>query len=216
MMELFNKPENLSSPNIAESNNFDPDKRIEVNESSPDRITIGDSRDFAIGEASSIAKDIFTQDVFNEWKNMSETQRKAYLESYGDKLADVLGIDFKGISFTELCDYMYCWGYSDGSGMIYVTPALFKDPSNLVEAINTISHEMRHEFQVQAIGKPDKFHIDEKSYNEWKVARETYSLSGTSELDPFGYQYNALELDARHFGEGIISNLQRHLMGGVV
>ena len=44
----------------------------------------------------------------------------------------------------------------------------------------------------------------------------TYSLVGASELDPFGYEYNPLELDARHFGEGIISNLQRNLMEGVV
>mgnify|MGYP000962287069 CR=1 FL=1 len=166
MMEQFNKSENVNSQKTAELNNFDPDKRIEIIEKAPDSNTVEDSRDYGVDESSAIAKDIFTQDVFNEWKVMSETQRKAYLDSYGDKLEDVLGIDFKGISFTERCDYMYCCGYTDGSGRIYVTPALFKEPSNLVEAINTISHEMRHEFQVQAINHPDKFHIDEKSYND--------------------------------------------------
>lgn len=215
MMERLNKTENLISPNSLELSSFDPDKRIEINEKSSDKAVVKDSRNYGIDEASFVAKDIFTKDIFNEWKNMPESQRKEYLTSYADKLADVLGIDFKGIRFTERCDSLYCWGYSDGSKKIYVTPALFKDSGNLVEAINTISHEMRHEYQVQAIKQPGKFQIDEKSYNEWKSARETYTLSDTSELDPFGYQYNALELDARHFGEGIVSNLKRYLMDGV-
>lgn len=216
MMENFNKAEKTDSLNVFETSNFDPDKRIEMNNETSIKVAFEDSRNYGISEASAVAKEMFTQDVFNEWKNMSEIQRQEYLETYGDKLADILGIDFKGISFTELCDYIYCWGYSDGSGRISVTPALVKDPNNLVEAINTISHEIRHEYQEQAIKNPDKFHVDEKSYNEWKVANDAYSVTGASELDPFGYEYNALELDAKHFGEGIISNLQRNLIEGVV
>ncbi len=216
MMENFNKQEIKVPQVITETSKFDPDKRLEINsDTGALKDEVEDSRTYGIEKASDVAKDMFSQDVLQEWKNMSEHHRKTYLENYGDKIAEVLGINFKGIVFTERCDHMFCWGYTDGSGKVYVTPTLYKDPSNVIEAINTISHEIRHEFQIQAIRNPGKFHVDEKSYNEWKVAKETYSLIGASKLDPFGYEYNPLELDARHFGERIIRNLQRNLMKGV-
>lgn len=195
MMENFNRQEIKVPQAITETSKFAPDKRLEISsDAGALKGEVDDSRIYGIEKASDVVKDMFSQDVLKEWKNMSEHHRKTYLEKYGDKIAEVLGINFKG--------------GADDSGKIYIMPTLYKNPSKVIDAINTIYHEIRHEFQIQAIRNPDKFHVDEKSYKEWKVAKEAYSLIEASALGPFDYEYTPLELDAIHFGEGIISNLQ--------
>ena len=212
MIENFNKAINFDDLKDTSSSTFDPDKRLGAKEINPN-YSAEDIRNYGLKEASAVTKEIFTPDIIkSEWKNYNEVQRQEVLEHYGIKVAEALGIDFKGVCFTSLCDSCYCWGCSEGRGQVCVTPSFLTTPKYLIEAINTIAHEVRHEFQDQALKNPDKFNLDDKTKKEWSLAKETYTLAGASELDPFGYEYNALELDARHFGEGIINELQRDMV----
>lgn len=212
MIENFNKAINFDDLKDTGSSTFDPDKRLGAKEINPN-YSAEDIRNYGLKEASAVTKEIFTPDVIkSEWKNYTEVQRQEVLDHYGIKVAEALGIDFKGVCFTSLCDSCYCWGCSEGRGQICVTPSFLTAPKYLIEAINTIAHEVRHEYQDQALKNPDKFNLDDKTKKEWSLAKDTYTLAGASELDPFGYEYNALELDARHFGEGIINELQRDMV----
>lgn len=212
MVENFNKTENFDGLKQSETSTFDPDKRLGLKEKNPIDDSFSDIRNYGLEEASKVTKEIFTPKLIkSEWKTFSETERQDILETYGARIAEVLGIDFKGVCFTSLCDSNDCWGCSEGRGQICVTPAFLITPKYLIEAINTIAHEVRHEYQDQALKNPDEFSLDDKTKKEWSLAKETYTLAGAGELDPFGYEYNALELDARHFGEGIVNNLQRDM-----
>lgn len=212
MIETFNKAINFDDLKDSGLSTFDPDKRLKSKDIKQDEA-IFDIRNYGLKEASAVTKEIFTPEVINsEWKNYSEPQRQETLEIYGTKIAEVLGIEFKGVCFTSLCDSCFCWGCSEGRGQICVTPNFLTTPKYLIEGINTIAHEVRHEYQDQALKNPGKYNLDEKTQKEWSIAKEIYTLAGASELDPFGYEYNALELDARHFGEGIINELQRDMV----
>ena len=72
MMENFNRQEIKVPQAITETSKFDPDKRLEITT---------DSRTYGIEKASDVAKDMFPQDVLQEWKNMTEHHRKTYLRN---------------------------------------------------------------------------------------------------------------------------------------
>lgn len=155
-----------------------------------------------------IATETFTSEVLGEWYDMSKDERVDLINTYGHRIADVMGIDFRGLVFDVTETGVL--GYNSGDGYVHLAEYLVKEPGQIVELIDTVSHELRHQFQYEAYHDPEKFGIDEQTAREWRLAWEVYyTQDPVSNYDPIGYKYNPLETDARNCGEAMAQAVVR-------
>ena len=61
---------------------------------------------------------------------------------------------------------------------------------------------MLHQYQTECM--KGLHPIDEDTLEEWLAADQLYTNEQPYALDPWGYKYNALELDAHYAGETVI------------
>ena len=82
----------------------------------------------------------------------------------------------------------------------------------LMQLVDTIAHEARHQLQMEAIANPEKFGIDEATINEWAVGKQAYTTALPSAYDPWGYTYNPLEIDSKYFGESMVREITKEII----
>lgn len=156
--------------------------------------------EYGMDECREIAQHQICPEVIDEWFLLTEEQRMELAGQYAAAISEALNIRLEGVSF-EKCDEGVS-GYTLGDGVIHLDEALIKDPDNIVRLTDTIAHESRHIFQLEAIRNPEKYGIDAKTLDEWREAYATYGDNENySFYNPLGYFYNPLETDARAFGE---------------
>lgn len=164
--------------------------------------------DMHLDECKEIARNVFSSDVRDEWYEMSSSERTEIITEYGKKIASEMGIQFKGIVFDVTEEGTL--GYTNGDGCIHLAKYLVNDPGQIIQLIDTVSHELRHQFQYEAFHDPEKFGIDAQTAREWQLAWEVfYSYNPVSFYDPIAYKYNPCEIDARHAGESIAQSVVR-------
>lgn len=155
--------------------------------------------EYGLNNCREVAQHNFSPEVIEEWAHLPEEYRIELATQYARDIADALNINVKGVVF-EQCDIGVS-GYTLGDGIIHLDNSLVKEPGNIVRLADTITHETRHVFQLEAILNPNKFGLDATTLAEWRDAYETYGDNEDySYYNPLGYYYNPLETDARSFG----------------
>ena len=161
-----------------------------------------DIRDYGISECINSAKEIFTPEIINNWNELSEDKRITLILQYGDAVVNNFDLkEFKEIIIKDLGFGVY--GETSGDGYIYISESLVKnDMSSPLQIIDTLTHEMRHQFQMESLH--GLHNIPLEIINEWRIGEAEYTNSPPYVFDPWGYKYNPLELDARYAGETVV------------
>ena len=173
------------------------------------------AREYGLQECADSAKSIFTADVINGWGMMTLEARNEIVQQYAEALGEGLNINFKGIKWEEMpvsAVVTYTYGYNSGDGYLHLYTDFLSDPSMLIYLIDTVAHEARHQFQMEAIENPEKFGIDAETIKEWTVGRDVYTTNMPTAYDPWGYTYNPLEIDSKYFGESMVRELTKDLI----
>lgn len=184
-----------------------------VNEDSENK-EIGNSEGVEYSEAdlerietvSDIMGEVFTDEVISNWENLSVEERTAYLNEYYAKAGQALGIDVKGVYVDDLYEkYGYgTTGVNCGDGYLGIDIRRVEDPSQLSELLNTVTHEMRHQLQTDAVKNPEAFSdIPQETLDQWNYEFNNY-------VDPSydfeGYYNQVIETDARAFAEEVVND----------
>lgn len=172
------------------------------------------AREYGLHECAEAAKKIITSDVINAWGTMSLEERNKIAQEYAAAIGKGLGIDFKGIVWEnfDTSNGTYTFGYNNGDGYVHLNSDFLSNPGMLMQLVDTIAHEARHQFQMEAIANPEKFGIDEATINEWAVGKEAYTTALPSAYDPWGYTYNPLEIDSKYFGESMVREITKEII----
>jgi len=85
------------------------------------------------------------QNVYNGWSNLTISEKKIYIVCFSHIVADILEVEPPKIEFERLADDVNGETYLDGSKIVIDEVAL----SNKYRAFTTISHEMRHIWQLK-------------------------------------------------------------------
>lgn len=159
-------------------------------------------REFGISKCVEAARNIFPPDVIYNWIDCPVETRLKLAENYSLAVADAFELkDFKGIYIEDMGFGVA--GFNNGDGKIHVNEMLVNNRNETpFEVIDTIVHEMRHQYQSECMRGLHP--LDHTVLQEWLVADQMYTNEQPYALDPWGYKYNALELDARYAGETVI------------
>lgn len=203
-VEVNEEPETNEEIEIVEGpeTNEDPEPRG-INNSEGVEYDEGDIE--RIERAAEIMGEIFTDEVISNWENLSVEERESYLNEYYAKAGEALGINTKGVYVDDL------WakhgagtrGVNAGDGYLGIDIRLVADPTELGQLLITTTHEMRHQLQNDALRNPDAFpDIPAETLEQWQYEFNNY-------VDPSydfeGYQSQAIETDARAFGEEVVN-----------
>ena len=172
------------------------------------------AREYGLRECSESAKKIITYEVISEWGTMSLEERNLVAQEYATAIGKGLGINFRGIVWEnfDTSDGKYTFGYNNGDGYVYLNADFLCNPGMLIQLVDTIAHEARHQFQMEAIANPEKFNIDKFTIHEWSVGKEAYTTELPSAYDPWGYTYNPLEIDSKIFGQTMVREITKSII----
>lgn len=168
-----------------------------------------EEREFGLDKCSEAAKEIFNPGVIENWSKLSTEQRKEIAGVYAKEVADAFELrTYTGIYFEDMdADTA---GYNMGDGRIYLSNTLVEAWQSPLSVLNTVTHELRHQYQHEAIR--GGHNISEDVREEWRVAEKIYNYNQPYCYDPWGYTYNPLEIDSRYAGETVIRNMTRDMI----
>lgn len=169
-----------------------------------------DFREYGLDNCTDAAEQVFTSDVISNWGNMDVDTRNKYLQDYTNKIGEGLDINLTGLVWDVNDPYTY--GYNQGDGYIHLNPGLISDPAQIMQLVNTIAHEARHQLQREACDNPEKYGLDDATRKEWMTGFENYTSEAPTAYDPWGYTFNPVEIDARYFGESVVRGLTKDLI----
>lgn len=163
-----------------------------------------EQRDFGLDKCTESAKEIFNPGVIENWSDLSTEQRKEISGVYAAEVANAFELqNYTGVYFEDLEQGVM--GYNNGDGNIHLSNELIKAWTSPLEIMNTITHELRHQYQFEAV---QGYHnVADDVRNEWATAQEIYNYDQPYCYDPWGYTYNPLEIDARYAGETVVRNV---------
>lgn len=160
-----------------------------------------------VNETAEIMADVFSEDVLTSWSEMSLNEKSAKLNEYYIRAGENLGIDTKGVIIEPMpCETpgMISFGYNSGDGYIHLNADVVDDPSQLGQVLDTATHEMRHQFQNDALAAPYNFSdIPQDVLNVWDYEMKHYI---DPDYDYQGYYEQAIECDTRDFSEDVLKS----------
>lgn len=162
-----------------------------------------------VNETAEIMADVFSEDVLANWSEMPLDEKSAKLNEYYIRAGANLGIETKGVIIEPIpCETpgMISFGYNSGDGYIHLNEAVVDDPAQLGQVLDTATHEMRHQFQNDALADPQAFNdIPQDVLDVWE-----YELDPRNYISPDydfqGYYEQAIECDARDFSEDVLKS----------
>ena len=170
-----------------------------------------ETREFGLDKCAEAAKSIFTPDVIKNWSNYSEAERKDFVNQYAGKVAEAFELrDFKNVSFEKLEPGLN--GYNSGDGIIHLTDRFLNKLETPIQLIDTVTHEMRHQYQSEAIR--GLHNIPSETRKEWGVAEKVYTTNRPWAADPWGYKYNPLEIDSNYAAGTVIRTMTKDYING--
>lgn len=163
-----------------------------------------EQRDFGLDKCTAAAKEIFNPGVIENWSELSREQRKEIAGAYANEVAKAFELEnYAGVYFEDMDPGVM--GYNNGDGSIHLSNELIAAWTSPLEIMNTITHELRHQYQSEAI---HGYHnVPDDVRKEWAVAEQIYNYDQPYCYDPWGYTYNPLEIDARYSGETVVRNV---------
>lgn len=163
-------------------------------------------REYGIEECTKSAKETFTPEVIKNWVDFSPEKKRKLCSQYAERVSKAFDlVDYKGIVFERLENGVM--GYNRSDGIVHLTDRFLTSPFSPLEMIDTITHELKHQYQSEAMR--GEHSISEDVRKEWIQAKKDYTTENPWALDPWGYKYNPLELDARYAAETVIRNLTK-------
>lgn len=168
-----------------------------------------EERDFGLDKCTEAAKEIFNPGIIENWSNLSLEQRKEIAGAYAAEVANAFELqNFTGVYFENLDPGVM--GYNNGDGSIHLSNDLISAWTSPLEIMNTITHELRHQYQFEAV---QGYHnVPEDVLKEWATAQQIYNYDQPYCYDPWGYTYNPLEIDARYAGETVVRNVTHDMI----
>ena len=168
-----------------------------------------EQRDFGLDKCTEAAKEIFNPGVIENWSDFSLEQRKELAGAYAAEVANAFELqNYTGVYFEDLEQGVM--GYNNGDGSIHLSNELIKAWTSPLEIMNTITHELRHQYQFEAV---QGYHsVADDVRKEWATAQEIYNYDQPYCYDPWGYTYNPLEIDARYAGETVVRNVTHDMI----
>lgn len=168
---------------------------------SPNMEYVGDCT--GIKECSEALEKIFTDERLSEWPNYSPEERAEILNEGAHAIGKELGINIIGIKFESMEPQSR--GMNSGDGYVVLNSDVLYDPSLIVDAMDTVTHESRHQLQFEAIEHPENFNIAPEVIESWR--NNFYSGYIKPEWDFEEYTKQPVEKDAVNFAENIIKNV---------
>ncbi|WP_417177100.1 hypothetical protein [Bacteroides sp.] len=180
----------------------DKDKRI-IQEFGSD---FSEARDFGIDICIEAAKEKFSPEVIQHWADMSSDEHERICRMYAADVADAFELKaYKGILFEEMDGFTL--GTNNGDGFIHLNFKMLSAMETPLKLVDTITHELRHQYQSECV---QRLHdVSEEVIKEWTKGYEIYTTDQPWAYDPWGYQYNPLEIDARYAGESVIRGMTK-------
>ena len=168
-----------------------------------------EQRDFGLDKCSEAAKEIFNPGVIENWYSLSLEQRKEIAGAYANEVASAFELhNYTGVYFEDLEPGVM--GYNNGDGSIHLSNEIISSWSSPFEVMDTITHELRHQYQFEAV---QGYHnVPEDVVKEWATAQEIYNYDQPWCYDPWGYTYNPLEIDARYAGETVVRDVTHDMI----
>ncbi|MBO5181305.1 MAG: hypothetical protein J6B92_05380 [Paraprevotella sp.] len=168
-----------------------------------------EERDFGLDKCTEAAKEIFNPGIIENWANLSLEQRQQIAGAYAAEVADAFELhNYTGVYFEDLD--LGVMGYNNGDGSIHLSNTLIAPWTSPLEIMNTITHELRHQYQFEAV---QGYHnVADDVRKEWATAQEIYNYDQPYCYDPWGYTYNPLEIDARYAGETVVRNVTHDMI----
>lgn len=165
---------------------------------------ITEGREFGLEECSEAALEIFNPGVIAEWGSMTWEEKKDIACLYAEKVAEAFELEsYKGVIIEDMG--LGTLGSNNGDGTIHISESLFDAYNTPFQLVDTITHELRHQYQSECIrGEHD---ISEEVKNEWTMATAIYSYEEPNCFDPWGYSYNPLEIDSNYAGNTVVRNV---------
>lgn len=161
-----------------------------------------------LNECIDVTKSIFSAEVFEYWDYLTLDTRAKILDYYAVCLGDAFSVNMSGCVFEQ----MDASGYNNGDGYIHLNAeALGCDATTLVDVINTVAHECRHQFQREVSMNPSAYGVSEEIANSW---RENM-LPGNYipyYLDPRAYSEQPIEHDADLFASAVTKSLMEEIL----
>ena len=152
---------------------------------------------------------IFSKDVLSNWTEMSLDKKSDILNEYYIHARENLGIETKGGIIKPIQSEqpgMISFGYNLGDGYIHLNEAVVEDPTLLGQVLNTTTHEMRHQFQNDALATLENFsNIQKNVLDVWEYEMDPKNYI-SPDYDYQGYYEQAIECDARDFSESVLSS----------
>lgn len=168
-----------------------------------------ETRDFGLDKCSEAAKEIFNPGIIENWSNLSQNQRCEIAGTYAAEVAKAFDlVNYSGVFFEDLDPGTL--GYNNGDGSIHLSNELVKAWTSPLEIMNTITHELRHQYQSEAV--LGYHNISDDVRLEWSTAQQIYNYDQPYCYDPWGYTYNPLEIDARFAGETVVRNVTHDMI----
>lgn len=147
---------------------------------------------------SEVQNEIFTDEVRNNWTNISDSEKKKLAKKYVEEIIEIYGGDVKiyyHIKFDDLPDGKLGKTTGDTIKLNYnFIDNPVKDYS-VDKFINTMTHEARHKYQETVKGHPDKFNVPKSVIDGW---RENVPYSDKDDKYK-KYYHSPSEADARAF-----------------
>jgi len=136
----------------------------------------------------------------SDWDKADLRGREKILERLTAEAAAVYGVDAK-VGFYYLPptpEGGYEYGKSDGVGTVYFNEYFIRKDS-YTESMDTVFHELRHQYQADSMNNPDSFLVDDKTIDAWKKESGANYVQPSEDFDRYWAQ--VVEVDARDFGD---------------
>lgn len=139
------------------------------------------------------------------WDKASIEERKQILQDYMNEVIKVYGLKDVNVNINWDPDAKYTsksitWGYyTHGTHTVTLNEAALADSVgnwDSYDLLETVSHELRHAYQHEAIDHPTQFMVSKETIDTWKNNFDNYINSDT---DYDAYRAQPVEVDARDF-----------------
>lgn len=168
--------------------------------------------DFGIVECVKGAEDIFSPEIFRDWDSLSPETKENMVKKYADSVAKAFEIvEYHGVHFEDMSPNLL--GYNNGDGSIHLNRHyLTNNLVSPIELIDTITHELRHQYQSEAVR--DLHNIPDDVREEWEVGFSNYTTESPYVYDPWGYIYNPLEIDSNYVAGTVVREITKDMING--
>ena len=174
---------------------------------------ITEGREFGIAECTEAALEIFNEGVIDGWANLSIEDRVNIATLYAEKVATAFELEnYKGVIIEDMEPGTF--GSNNGDGTIHLASDIFSDYTSPMQVVDTITHELRHQYQSECV---NGFHdVTNEVRNEWSAATAIYNYDWPSSYDPWGYNYNPLEIDSNYAANTVVRNISSQYINNIV